>query len=69
MQKPLDVTHPLQTMDELLAEPDTARLRRLCGYNRDVRYVPCDSELLSQKLERLQNVPLGGLHWFSPEDS
>jgi len=39
MEKPLDVAQLLQTMHELLTEPEEARLRRLCGYSRDVRYV------------------------------
>jgi hypothetical protein len=29
----------LQTMQELLAEPEEARLRRMCGHSRDGRYV------------------------------
>jgi len=40
MEKPLDVPRLLQTMQELLAEPPEARLRRLCGYTQDVRHVP-----------------------------
>jgi CheY-like chemotaxis protein len=39
MEKPLDVAQLLQTMQELLSEPEEARLRRLNGYNGDGRYV------------------------------
>jgi DNA-binding NtrC family response regulator len=40
MEKPLDVAQLLQTMEELLNEPEEARLRRLCGYNQDSRFKP-----------------------------
>ena len=40
MEKPLDAAQLLQTMQELLIESEEARLRRLCGYARDSRYVP-----------------------------
>ena len=40
MEKPIEVTALLKTMDELLAEPEEARLRRMCGYKEDTRYVP-----------------------------
>jgi DNA-binding response OmpR family regulator len=40
MEKPLDVTELLQTMQALLAEPIEARLRRLCGGVQKARYVP-----------------------------
>jgi DNA-binding response OmpR family regulator len=39
MEKPLDVAHLLQTMEELLGESEEARLRRVCGYGQDGRYV------------------------------
>lgn len=39
MEKPLDVAQLLQTVHELLNESDEARLRRVCGYRRDGRYV------------------------------
>jgi two-component system, chemotaxis family, chemotaxis protein CheY len=39
LEKPLDVTQLLQTMQELLTESEEARLRRMCGYSRDGRYV------------------------------
>lgn len=38
MEKPLDVSALLKTMDDLLAEPEEARLRRLCGYQSDTRH-------------------------------
>jgi DNA-binding response OmpR family regulator len=40
MEKPLDAGQLLQTMHELLIETEEDRLRRLCGYSRDVRYIP-----------------------------
>jgi DNA-binding NtrC family response regulator len=39
MEKPLDVTGLLVTMEELLAEPVEARARRLRGYPRATRHV------------------------------
>ncbi len=40
MEKPLDAAQLLQTMHDLLIETEEARLRRMCGYTRDVRYIP-----------------------------
>ena len=37
MEKPIDVPALLNTMEELLAEPKEARLRRMCGYQQDTR--------------------------------
>jgi CheY-like chemotaxis protein len=39
MEKPIDVPALLKTMDELLAEPKEARLRRMCGYQQDTKYL------------------------------
>jgi len=39
MEKPLDVSELLQTMQELLTEPEEARLRRMSGYSKDGRFV------------------------------
>jgi DNA-binding NtrC family response regulator len=39
MEKPVDAVVLLQTMEELLAEPKEARLRRLCGYQEDTRHL------------------------------
>jgi CheY-like chemotaxis protein len=50
MEKPLDVTDLLNTMQKLLAEPIEIRLRRLCGDGQDVRHVPSASTLFRQKL-------------------
>ena len=56
MEKPLDAPQLLETMEELLAEPKEARLRRVCGYRRDVRHVPSGNALFLQKLrERLSS--------------
>ena len=40
MEKPLDVTGLLDTMQELLVEPIESRLLRLCGCGHDARHVP-----------------------------
>ena len=40
MEKPLDVTGLLETMQELLVEPIENRLLRLCGHGHDTRHVP-----------------------------
>ena len=40
IEKPLDAAQLLQTMHDLLIESEEDRLRRLCGYSRDVRYIP-----------------------------
>lgn len=40
MEKPLDVTELLDTMQKLLAEPAETRLLRLCGHGPDTRPVP-----------------------------
>ncbi len=37
MEKPIDAPTLLRTMDEVLAEPPEARLRRLCGYQQDTK--------------------------------
>ena len=38
MEKPIDVPALLRTMEELLAEPPEARLRRMCGYQQNTRH-------------------------------
>jgi DNA-binding NtrC family response regulator len=38
MEKPIEAPALLKAMDELLAEPAEARLRRLCGIQHDTRY-------------------------------
>jgi DNA-binding response OmpR family regulator len=50
IEKPLDVSQLLKTIQELLAESPEARLRRLCGYSRDIRYIPSARPLSGQKL-------------------
>jgi CheY-like chemotaxis protein len=39
-EKPVEVPALLRTMEELLAEPREARLRRLCGHTDDTRHIP-----------------------------
>jgi CheY-like chemotaxis protein len=40
MEKPIDVATLFRTMGELLVEPKAARLRRLCGYQQDIKHLP-----------------------------
>lgn len=40
MEKPLDAGELLQTIRDLLNEPVEDRLRRLCGYKQNSRYIP-----------------------------
>ena len=51
IEKPLDVSQVLKTIQELLVESPEARLRRLCGYDRDVRYIRPARPLFGQKLQ------------------
>jgi DNA-binding NtrC family response regulator len=39
-EKPVEVPTLLKTMEDLLAEPNEQRLRRLCGHMEDTRYTP-----------------------------
>ncbi len=39
IEKPIEVPVLLKTMDELLAEPKEARLRRMCGYQTNTRHL------------------------------
>jgi DNA-binding NtrC family response regulator len=39
IEKPIEVASLLETVDELLAEPKEARLRRMCGYQLDTRHL------------------------------
>jgi two-component system copper resistance phosphate regulon response regulator CusR len=50
MEKPLDVTQLLKTVQELLVEPREIRLRRLCGCNQNTRFIPPPQPSLRQKL-------------------
>jgi CheY-like chemotaxis protein len=42
MEKPLGAPQLLEIIKKLLAEPEEAKLRRLCGYDASVKYVPPD---------------------------
>lgn len=57
MEKPLDAPQLLQTIRELLAEPKLARLRRLCGYEPDVRPVPSASGSVLRRLREHRPTP------------
>ncbi len=50
MEKPLDVTQLLKTVQQLLDESKETRLRRLCGYRHDVHYLPSTSVGFQEKL-------------------
>ena len=50
MEKPIDVPALLKTMDELLAEPKEARLRRMCGYQQDTKHLRPPNADVSGKL-------------------
>jgi DNA-binding NtrC family response regulator len=39
MEKPIEATSLLNTIDELLAEPQEAQLRRICGYQHDTKHL------------------------------
>lgn len=39
LEKPVEVPVLLKTIEELLAEPEEMRFRRMCGYRDDTRYV------------------------------
>lgn len=63
MEKPLDVPELLRVMDELLIESQETRLRRLCGYSQDTRYVLSDSARFLQQLRERRSTPLRGAAW------
>ncbi len=50
IEKPIEVPALLKTMDELLAEPKEARLRRMCGYQLDTRHLRRPSAGTGKKL-------------------
>jgi DNA-binding response OmpR family regulator len=58
MEKPLDAPRLLQTIQELLAEPREARLRRLCGLNQSTRHVPSASALFLRTLQKRYRTPV-----------
>ena len=39
IEKPIDAPALLKTMEQVLAEPMEARLRRMCGYQQDTKYL------------------------------
>jgi len=44
IEKPNEVPMLLKTIDQVLAEPPEARLRRMCGYEENTRYAPAPTE-------------------------
>ena len=69
MEKPIDVPALLKTMDELLAEPKEARLRRMCGYQQDTKHVrapnaaPSGKVLASAIRSQERRRPHGAPRW------
>lgn len=39
LEKPIEATTLLSTVEELLNEPEEKRLRRMCGFQSDTRYI------------------------------
>ena len=69
MEKPIDVPALLKTMDELLAEPKEARLRRMCGYQQDTKHVrapnaPAPGKVLASPIRSHERRwPRGAPRW------
>lgn len=57
MEKPLDVERLLETVQELLAEPKEARLRRLSGREDSFHFVPSASALFMKALKERHSRP------------
>jgi len=57
MEKPLDATQLLATIQELLAEPKEERLKRLTGRTGKARYLAPDAGPLFEKLRARWSVP------------
>ncbi len=57
LEKPLDALRLLETMEQLLAEPKEARMRRLCGNPQDTRLIPSNSGRFLQELRRHSASP------------
>jgi len=58
LEKPLDAPELLQVIEELLAEPNEARLRRLCGDALDTRYLESTNTRFLRKLRERYSTPL-----------
>jgi len=60
MEKPLDAPRLLQTIRELLAEPERARPQRTRGSNPDLRSMPRDGAAFLMKLREQHTVRFRG---------
>ena len=60
MEKPLDAPRLLQTIRELLAEPEHARLPRTRVSSQDLRSIPRDGAAFLMKLREQHTVRFGG---------
>jgi len=58
MEKPLDASQLLATIQEVLAEPKEERLRRLTGRTGKPRYVAADARRLFEKLRGRWSAPM-----------
>ena len=62
MEKPIDVPALLKMMDELLAEPKEARVRRMCGYQRDTKHFRSANADAAAQAQRPRLHERRGLH-------
>lgn len=57
LEKPIEAPVLLAVVEKTLAEPKENRLRRLCGYLRDTRYVPSANTVFRQRLSERAAAP------------
>ena len=58
MEKPLDAPQLLRTMKDLLSEPKESRLRRLCGFEYNTRFVPSASARFMREIRERYATPM-----------
>jgi len=69
IEKPIEVSSLLKAMDDLLGEPEEARLRRMCGYQSDTRHFPRPNTSAARRSPppdtgfRQRRRPRGVIHW------
>ena len=57
MEKPIDAPKLLQTMKDVLAEPEEQRLRRLLGRGGRARHVPANARMIFEELREWHGLP------------
>jgi len=62
MEKPIEPMTLLKTIGDVLGEPDEARLRRMCGYQKDTRLARAFRPLGANKA-RTQPFEAHARHW------